>query len=135
MRAFLSVPHDQDFDTYRGLAGHLAGSQSAAAVNEAHGILAHAEPNQTERLLVASVIGQHFTPADGWRYMADVWTGSAEDGNAHAALAEALAAFVGPEIAHECQCDQHDCQTMLPSDVAVCGPCVTGTCCLIEVRQ
>jgi hypothetical protein len=38
--------------------------------------------------------GREFTPCDGYRGLSEVWIADPRDGNAHAALLEALAMFV-----------------------------------------
>jgi hypothetical protein len=59
---------------------------------------------EARRILAETEGGQHtsdcgafcdyYTPTDGWRYMHGVWTGTPVEGNAHAALIEALSTFV-----------------------------------------
>jgi len=81
MKAFMSHPGP------RGDKGWPA-TAARKAEREACAILTVTEPNTT------SIMGGHFSPCDGYRYMGDVWTGPIREGNAHAALAEALAAWV-----------------------------------------
>jgi hypothetical protein len=56
---------------------------SVQALNELHELLAETEQDSAE-----------YTPCDGYQDLGECWIANPREGNAHAALMEALAAFV-----------------------------------------
>ena len=90
MRAFLSTPDDgQAFLAYPGeLDGPTIGMMGEWAVKEARMVLRAAEPGSHNETGYHTISG----PGEG---LGGVWAYPPRDGNAHAALYEALAAFVG----------------------------------------
>jgi hypothetical protein len=70
------------------------GREALEALAEAERIIARSEPAGA---YAYHPDHQYFSPCDGWRYMGDVWLGVPQEGNAHAALAEAIAGAL-PEL-------------------------------------
>jgi hypothetical protein len=91
MKAFLSNRAARD-GLIAGYSGDLRGFEhftETMSMNEAGAILSRAEHGD----------GGHYSPVNGWRDMGEVWlSGAPCDGNAHAAIAEALAAFLASEV-------------------------------------